>query len=90
MIGGASDDIILECVDVGCANTGFMYLNLRKLGGFSPSSSGGPELHLNGICNAPVLHLHSKYCTTHGFSASTFLLIIKNLQLPNPNETWSK
>ena len=43
---GASDDIILECVDVGGANMGFMYLNLKKLGGYSPSSPpslGGPE-----------------------------------------------
>ena len=30
--GGASDDITIENVDVGEANMGFMYLNLRKLG----------------------------------------------------------
>ena len=36
-IGGATNDIILEIVDVGVANMGFMNLSLRNL-----PSSGGP------------------------------------------------
>ena len=43
--GGATDDVMLEIVDVGGADMGFMYLSLRKLGGYSPSSpptTGGP------------------------------------------------
>ena len=49
-IGEASDDVVLERIDVGGANVSFMYLNLRKLGGYSPSSlpsSDGPVIYVS-------------------------------------------